>query len=147
MLSCAALTHRYICRDPETFLRMEDEALPEDVLRFIADRIDSVPHLEALLLLWESPKQRWSESEIAARVYVKGDIARRLLQDLAHRHLIAESGSLYVYNATWDDSNQLMPRVADTYRRHLIRIAKIIHSKASPGVQEFARAFQLKKED
>ena len=30
---------------------MEEPA--EDVLRFIADRIDTVPELEALLLFWE----------------------------------------------------------------------------------------------
>lgn len=129
---------------------MQEEALPEDVLRFIGDRIDSVPHLEALLLLWEDPARRWTIAEIAARVYVSEDIARAVLQDLAQRRLIraeTQTSTRYVYDPAWDEAAQLMPRVAATYRHHLIRIAKIIHAKASPGVQEFARAFQLKKDD
>jgi hypothetical protein len=61
--------------------------------------------------------------EIAARVYIGEDSARRVLHDLAHRRLIgAEPGPLYVYDPAWDESAQLLPRVADTYRRHLIRI-------------------------
>ena len=129
---------------------MQEEALPEDILRFIGERIDSVPHLEALLLLWENPRHRWTEAEIAARVYVSADTARGVLQDLAQRRFIAADaagGIHYVYDPTWDESAQMMPRLAATYRRHLIRVARIIHSKASPGVQEFARAFQLKKDD
>jgi hypothetical protein len=39
-----------------------------------------------------------------------------------------------------------MARIAATYRRHLIRIATLIHAKASPSVREFARAFESNKE-
>jgi hypothetical protein len=128
---------------------MEEQELPEDVLRFIVDRIDSVPHLETLLLLWESPERHWSAGEIAARIYTREEAARRVLQDLTQRRLIAAvgGGQLYVYDRAWDEPCAVMPRLAATYRMHLIRVAKIIHSKASPGVQEFARAFKLKKDD
>src|SRR5262245_6098759 len=127
---------------------MEDDVLPKDVLQFLTEQIDSVPHLEALLLLWESGGRRWSEPEIAARIYIDEATARRVLHDLAQRQLIvAEPGAHYVYELERDKIPGLLPRVATTYRRHLIRVAKIIHAKASPGVQEFARAFQLKKKD
>lgn len=39
-----------------------------------------------------------------------------------------------------------MPDVASTYARQLVRVAQLIHSKASLGVREFARAFQIKKD-
>lgn len=134
--------------------RMQDPELPADVLRFIVERIDSVPHLEALLLLWGSGERRWNEAEVASRVYVPGDTARSVLQALAQRRLIraehggeAGSGLLYVYDPAWDEAaGGLMALVADTYRRQLVRVAKVIHAKASPSVQEFARAFQLKKD-
>jgi hypothetical protein len=133
---------------------METEPdLPADVLRFITDRIDSVPHLETLLLLWESRDHRWSEAEVANRVYVPGDTARSVLQRLAQQRLIctvAEEGpapqTLYVYDPAWDETTGLMPRVAATYRRQLVRVAKVIHAKAPPSIQAFARAFQLKKD-
>jgi hypothetical protein len=33
-----------------------------------------------------------------------------------------------------------------TYRRELVRISSMIHSKPSPAVRQFARAFRLKKD-
>lgn len=124
--------------------------LPEDVLRFIERRIDSVPHLEALLLLWENPAVSWTDGDIAARVYVSRERAQHVLQDLARHGLIAASDlspDRYEYNIAWDE-NQLMTKVASTYRRHLVDLARLIHTKtASEAVREFARAFQLKSED
>jgi hypothetical protein len=124
--------------------------VPEDVLRFIERRIDSVPHLEALLLLWENPAVSWAEGDIAARVYVSRERAQTVLRDLVRHGLIAFSGESperYTYNSAWDD-NQLMKKVAVTYRRHLVDLAGLIHTKAASGaVQDFARAFRLKSED
>lgn len=70
------------------------EPLPAHVLRFLADQIESVPHLEALLLLWQSPERGWSLEEIATRVYVPRDAAAHLLADLARRGMVKiESGA------------------------------------------------------
>jgi hypothetical protein len=120
----------------------------EDVLRFIENEIDTVPHIEALLLLWDGRPGSLSTADIARRLFVTDDAASRLLADLHRKQLAAldSDGRGYVYNPAWDTSGELMARVAETYRRHLIRVATLIHSKASPGVREFARAFESKKE-
>jgi hypothetical protein len=62
---------------------MNRSGIPDEVLRFIERRIDSVPHLEALLLLWENPARTWTVGDISARVYVSLDQAQTLLRDLA----------------------------------------------------------------
>ncbi len=126
---------------------MTPDDIPEPVLRFVRDRIDSVPHLEALLLLWSSADQDWTDEEIAHRIYVSRDSARTLLQDLARHQLIAPQpgGAIrYRYDPRWDESGELMGQVAQTYRRQLIRVATLIHEKASPAVRDFARAFDFK---
>ncbi|MEO8313655.1 MAG: hypothetical protein ABI645_02575 [Pseudomonadota bacterium] len=129
---------------------MQKGEVPEDVLRFIERRIDSVPHLEALLLLWKNPAVAWTEGDISARVYVSRDQAQAILRDLARHGLInvtSEVPNLYSYNVAWDES-QLMDKVATTYRRHLVRLAELIHEKAgSEAVRDFARAFKFKAED
>jgi predicted transcriptional regulator len=132
---------------------MEEQELPADVLRFILDRIDSVPHLEALLLLWDSNGRAWTDAEVANRVYVPGDTARGVLERLVQRGLVRaeqapppRSGTFFVYNPAWDADGTLMPRVAATYRRQLVKVATVIHAKASSSVEEFAKAFQLKKD-
>jgi hypothetical protein len=128
---------------------MQPGDIPEDVQRFIVDKIDTVPHLEALLLLWESRPKGWTEEEIAVRVYVPVERARAILQDLVRLRLaVAHNAStdVYRYDPAWDESSQTMPRVAETYGRQLVRVATLIHSKASSAVREFARAFQFKNE-
>ena len=121
----------------------------EDVLRFIADRIDTVPHLEALQLIWESKPRPWTAEEIASRIYVNVSTAANILQDLVrHRLIVSDSATppKYHYDASQDPHAELLPEVIATYRRQIVRIAQFIHSKGSPAVREFARAFQIKKE-
>ena len=123
--------------------------LPADVARFIEDQIDSVPHMEALLLLWRSATEAWSTEQLAARIYVSPDTAAQILRDLARRQLVratSENPDRFAYDGAWDENDGLMARVAATYRQHLILVARKIHSKASGAVREFARAFEIKKD-
>jgi predicted ArsR family transcriptional regulator len=128
---------------------MDVGEIPPEVARFIAAKIDSVPHLEALLLLWQSSPQGWSAEEIAVRVYLPPERALEVLHDLGRQHLVklaAGATAVFQYDAAWDETGATMQHVAATYGRHLVRVANLIHSKASPAVRDFARAFQFKKE-
>ena len=127
---------------------MRRNEIPEEVLRFIERRINSVPHLEALLLLRENAARSWSDSDIAARVYVAPEQARAILTDLTrHGFITSVASDRYTYNASWDES-QLMEQVAAAYRRHVVHLSEIIHAKAaSEAVRDFARAFQFKPEE
>jgi len=122
--------------------------IPQSVLQFLSGYIDSVPQLEALLLLWREPGRVWTEQEIASRVYVDRQMARSILQTLQRRQLIrtdSDTGG-YCYSSAWDASGTLMAEVAAYYRLHLVRLATFIHSNSSSSVREFARAFDLKKD-
>jgi hypothetical protein len=127
---------------------MRRNEIPEEVLRFIERRINSVPHLEALLLLRQNATRTWSDSEIAARVYVAPERARAVLEDLARSGFITSvAADRFAYNTGWDES-QLMEKVAAAYRQHLVHLSEIIHAKAaSEAVRDFARAFQFKPEE
>jgi DNA-binding FadR family transcriptional regulator len=128
---------------------MTSPEIPARVLQFLAERIATVPQLEALLLLWENPQRLWSEEDLAARVYVSRQVAATILQALQRQQLvIAEPAPPvgYRYNTQWDATGEVMPEVAATYRHHLVPLATFIHSRASTAVREFARAFDLKKD-
>jgi hypothetical protein len=124
--------------------------ISDEILEFLNRRIDSVPHLEALLLFWENPETTWTSAEIAARVYVSRDKARTILEELA-RHgfieMVSGDSDGYRYQPAWDEA-QLMQKVAITYRQHLVYVAGLIHAKAgSTPAQEFARAFKFKNKE
>jgi hypothetical protein len=128
---------------------MTSPEIPARVLQFLAGHIDSVPQLEALLLLWEDPQRLWSEEELAGRIYVGRPVAAAILQSLQRQQLVtAEPAAAvrYRYDPQWDPSGEVMREVAATYRRQLVPLATFIHSRASTAVREFARAFDLKKD-
>jgi hypothetical protein len=123
-------------------------ALADDLRQFIIEKIDSVPHLEALLLIWEHPEQRWTADALAKFLYVKPGAARAIALDLIRHGCIRKAGSADIYevDASWDRQGDFMRRLATAYRSLLIPITTLIHSKASAAVRDFAKAFQFKKD-
>jgi transcription initiation factor IIE alpha subunit len=121
----------------------------EEVYRFILNQIDSVPQMEALLLVWESRPKKWAESEIAERLYVSGDVVRNIMQELMRRRLVAadtQSARQYFYESKSEDLDGLIEAVAATYRQDLVRVSTFIHTKTSSAVRDFAKAFKFTKE-
>lgn len=121
----------------------------EQVDRFIVEEIDSVPQLEALLLFWNNRPKAWSSESMARALYVSSEIAHEIFRSLAQRRLITETEDPrdhFVLNADSLEKQQLLAAVDTIYRRELVRISNMIHSKASRGVRDFANAFRLKKE-
>jgi hypothetical protein len=120
-----------------------------NVDRFVLDRIDSVPHLEALLLLWSSRPQQWSAEDLSPRLYVDLSRAKDILDDLARGSLLVAVPGLpvrYACEPKSEDESRLLAEVEQTYRHDIIRISTMIHSKASSAVREFAKAFRFKQE-
>lgn len=118
-----------------------------DADRFILDEIDSVPHLEALLLLWSSRPQSWSDEELGKRLYLENSAAMAILEDLQRRGLIAavpREPRQFRYEPSERDG--LLAAVETAYRMDLVRISTMIHRKAPASVLEFARAFRFTKE-
>jgi len=124
---------------------MADDAARRAVDQFLLDEIDSVPHLEALLLLWRKRPQLWTVEEVARALYVRDDIALVILRELESKHLVAKSAQCYIYDSNVS-RDKLIEALDSIYRRELVRISNLIHSKASPSVRAFARAFRLKKD-
>lgn len=121
----------------------------KEVDQFILEQIDTVPHLEALLLLWNSRPKQWTMEEMANALYVSSGIARNILQSLTRREfLVAERGTSerYSYKSVSGKHDNLIEAVDTAYRRDLIRISRMIHSKAAPSIREFAQAFRFTKD-
>lgn len=121
----------------------------DQVLQFVLDEIDSVPELEALLLLWQNRTAAWNVADIARRLYIVPDQAQAVLVDLSRKGMLAvdpERPDLYRYESTSAERDELMARTEAVYRRQIVRISTLIHSKPSSAVRDFARAFRFTKE-
>jgi predicted ArsR family transcriptional regulator len=116
---------------------------------FILSEIETVPHLEALLLIWNSRPQPWTVENLAQRLYISTESANDLLKDLVRRALVVLTPGNpegYRYQSDSKEKDQLLAQVDDTYRRELVRVSRMIHSKPSAAVRAFARAFRITKE-
>ncbi len=121
----------------------------EQIDRFIMDEIDSVPQLEALLLIWNNRPKEWSCEDMAKALYVSSDVAQSILKALAARRLIAEvpgDRGQFALLAESPEKEVMLAALDRTYRRELVRISTMIHSKASRAVRDFARAFRFTKD-
>jgi hypothetical protein len=123
----------------------EQQSRRFEVDRFILEDIESVPHMEALLLFWNSRPRHWSLEDMAHALYLTPEQTIPILRDLAHRRLISMESDHYSYNAN-HPKNELIPFLDQMYRRELVRISTMIHSKPSASVRAFARAFKLTKD-
>lgn len=120
-----------------------------DVLEFIREYIDTVPELEALLLLWGQRPSPWSIEDLAQRLYIGTEETRTILLDLKGKGLISAAlgdSESFQYDLVSEQRNDLMCRTEELYRRQIVRISTMIHSKPSSAVRDFARAFRFKKE-
>lgn len=127
----------------------EGNITDQDVLRFIYERIDSVPHLEALLLIWSSKPKDWSANELAQRLYVDHQVALDLLQNLVRKNLIVNAPGVpdrYFYESASPESDILIGAVHAKYRAEIVAVSTMIHRKASSAVRDFADAFRFTKE-
>jgi hypothetical protein len=99
---------------------VEDDQVKYDVHQFRRDRIDTVPHLEALLLLWNS--RRAVDSGGHGDLFVAPDVAGGVLYDMARQRLIVMvPGACKTYRyEPQRDRDQLVAAVESTYREELI---------------------------
>jgi hypothetical protein len=128
---------------------MAQQYIPEDVARFVLEKIDSVAQLEALLLLRGDKEKEWSVEALAARLYISEEQTAHLLLGLSAQGFVAAKSvelALYRYEPASAELHQMLERVAEFYAKHLVPITNLIHSKAKPRIQEFAEAFRLRKD-
>ena len=127
---------------------MVPQDIPADILAFLTHRIDSVPQLEALLMMSERANHAWTMDDVAARTYTSAATARSVIEALQRRGLVAtdEPGHRFRFRPHDRADVDLVARVADFYRANLVIVTTLIHEKAPAPVQEFARAFEFKKD-
>jgi len=126
----------------------EENTTKQLVDQFIVEQVESVPHLEALLLLWRASPRSWSLVEMTKSLYLETGVTENILDDLVRRGLLVKSiaGTNEWQYSSEPDRDLLVKQVDKTYRTELIRISRLIHSKRSTPIQEFARAFRFKKD-
>lgn len=123
------------------------DPIPPDIQEFVLRHIDSIAHMEALLMLWRDPSQAWQHEAVAARLYIRPADAASVLERLAALGLVRKEAGAYRYGGTTAQSDEMVGRLAGLYASHLIPVTNLIHAKRESRIREFADAFKLRKKD
>lgn len=122
--------------------------IPPDLRRFILTSIASVPHIEALMLLRTHSPEKWSAADLARRLYVRPDDAAAVMSDLCKSGLLHcdVAATAYSYQPGTGAQAELIDRLAALYASQLVDVTMLIHSKLDRKAQQFADAFNFRKD-
>ena len=108
---------------------MASQYVPDDIRGFILKHIASVAQIEALLLIWSSPEERWGLPQIAARIYTSETEAAKALDGLCAEGLLVCRDGVFGLNASAENV-EMIRRLQEIYARYLIPVTDVIHSKS-----------------
>lgn len=126
------------------------DRIPDEVRRFILANIDSIAHLEALLILRANPQYKWDCKGIAERIYLTEEETETVLRRLVARKLIKTETlgtRIYYYQPKSQNIAGTIDQLAETYSKYLVPVTNLIHQKPRRDIEEMADAFRLKKKE
>jgi hypothetical protein len=116
-----------------------EASVPEPVRRFIAEHIESVAQLEALLLVRAAPDKPWSVDEVARGLVTRHDPASLLLTHLAAHGLVVQDGDGFRYNGA-----RVVDDLAEAYATRRTTVVGLIFSRPDPAISGLADAFRFR---
>jgi hypothetical protein len=127
---------------------MSDD-FPAELRQFIAQHVESLAQLEALLLLRQDAQQHWEPAGLSQRLYLTPDTCQAILLDLQRRGFVARApdGASYHYQPPSADADRALAELAMLYQQRRVAVITEIYSKPVTKVQTFADAFRLRRED
>ena len=125
---------------------MSPAELPEQVRRLVLEGLDTVTELEALLMLRGTPGRAWTSDAVSTRLYVRPAVAVQALGALTRRGFLLEADDGFTYQPVSPDLADDVTALAKAYSTSLIAVTQLIHAKPSSSLQDFARAFRIRRD-
>ena len=121
---------------------------PLELKQFIAQHVESLAQLEALLILRQDSQTPWKSGNLCKRLYISPDMCEGILVDLIRRGFAERTAEGAVqYRPPSDDADRLLAGLAAIYQERRVAVITEIYSKPVNKVQTFADAFRLRKEE
>ncbi|MBA3480865.1 MAG: hypothetical protein H0T51_03525 [Pirellulales bacterium] len=121
---------------------------PLELKQFIAQHVESLAQLEALLILRQDAQTPWKSADLCQRLYISPDMCEGILVDLIRRGFAERTpASAVQYRPPSSDADRLLADLAAIYQERRVAVITEIYSKPVNKVQTFADAFRLRKEE
>ena len=123
---------------------MATPGVPPGVRRLIADHLDSVALLEALLVVRAAPERAWSAGDVARALVTRPDHAQQLLDQLTAAGFIAlASASGYRYEPGSRAAD--VEALAECYATRRPTVVGLVFAPRNAEAEALADAFRLRR--
>src|SRR4051794_28252155 len=123
---------------------MAAQHVPGEVREFILKHIASVAQIEALLLIWSNPDERWELPQIASRIYTSERETAKALDGLSADGFVVCMNGVFHLNASAENA-EMIRRLQEVYARYLIPVTDVIHSKSRNAPPSMVERHQPEK--
>jgi hypothetical protein len=128
-------------------LAVSDSGFSEELERFIKEQIRSLEQLEILLLLSSAPDKKWTEQAVYEVIKSsRSSVAARLNELVSQKLLSTETAAVFTFSPESETVKRLVQELAVAYKQRPVRVVELLYSRPPDAVQEFAKAFKLRKE-
>ena len=130
---------------------MNESGFSDELDRFIAAEIQSLEQLEILLLLSGNPHKWWTAKGVYDVVKSSLPSVEGRLRDMTERQMLrreVDSDSRFQFAPADEAIWRIVSELREAYKERSVKVVQAIYSKTPTpdGVQEFARAFRVRKD-
>jgi hypothetical protein len=128
---------------------VSESGFSEQLDKFITAEIQSLEQLEILFLLSGNPHKWWSAKAVYEVVKSSLPSVQDRLNDMVQRGFLRqEAGNEVRYQFAPSDESiwKIISELREAYKERPVKVVQAIYSKPPDAVQEFARAFRVRKD-
>lgn len=124
---------------------MATEDIPQEVIRFLAEHVESAVQLEVLLLVQSRPDVNWQATDVARELRISAGWTEESLAKLAGAGILEPVSSAYRYAPRSAETAQTIAALAKCYADRRVTIISLIFSKPPDPIRQFSDAFRFRK--
>lgn len=129
---------------------MADNDLPVEVRDLIARHLETMEHVDALLVLHRAPDRGWTADEVATELRIAPKGLVKTLADLEKSGLVERDAAregAYRYAPATSLLARSVEALLQAYNQRPVTLVKAIYSRPPSAVRSFADAFRLRTEE
>lgn len=128
---------------------MAEADIPEEVIRFLAEYIESLFQLEVLLLVQAHPETAWTAERVDRETRIGLESVKGLLAMFEKRGLLSygpDPELSYRYQPETEELDRAIKLLAVTYKKRRVKVTSFIYSSPLDKIRDFAEAFRMRKD-
>jgi hypothetical protein len=124
--------------------------LPPAVTAFVDEHIETLEHLEVLMLLMKSPDRWWDAAAVAENTGIAASVAGAALERLASRNLLAitiTSDVRYRFQPGTPALQEASEQFGEVCRTNAGALFRVVAEGQRRAIRDFADAFRVRRHD